>query len=88
VARASLRELVWFMASEAPAGAARPACVTADVTGAGGGGSSRHHHCVGTGFTRGHISSSVLPSYKRPFFITYRIVFVFLMSSSGFLSST
>ena len=28
----------------------------------GAGGSSRHHHCVGNGFTRGHISLSVLPS--------------------------
>ncbi len=37
---------------------------------AGAGGSSPHHHCVGTAFTRGHISSSVLPSYNRPFFIT------------------
>ena len=34
------------------------------------GGSSFHHHCGGSGFTRGHTSSSVLPSYSRPFFIT------------------
>ena len=34
------------------------------------GGSCVHHHCGGSGLARGHTSSSVLPSYSRPFFIT------------------
>ena len=47
-----------------------------------------HHHRRAICFCRGQTSAIVLPSYMRPFFITYLIVFVFLMSSSGFLSST
>src|SRR5207249_10669816 len=51
-------------------------------------GSVPHHHIRGSGFWRGHTSFSVSPSYSRPFFITYRIVFLLWMSSSGLASST
>src|SRR5207249_11307787 len=51
-------------------------------------GSVPHHHMRGSVFWRGHTSFSVSPSYSRPFFITYRIVFVLWMSSSGLASST
>src|SRR6266496_5933628 len=51
-------------------------------------GSVPHHHIFGNCRWRGQTSFSVSASYKRPFFITYRIVFVLWMSSSGLASST
>ena len=51
-------------------------------------GSSLHHHCRGSALTRGHTSSSVFPSYNRPFFITYLTELEFRMSVNGFRSNT